>query len=199
MTWQPLKITFSSGVWLDFDALLGTLAVFYDEIALPYPYGHVRGGEQFWSGGPDPVQLDLQDAYDEWRERNRPLFEAGILKILPPPVTRTAMPTDLATALDRVMAAGVIDPVAFYRGDFALAVHAVYAHKPSPEVFVAGAKVPTTEQVTAALVTSLLQYQIPVLGDLRVDEILEVRERLRDVKRGFADLCLPNTRYVLQP
>src|SRR6266852_2575047 len=87
MTGDPrkLSVTYLSGIYVRDPTVLSTLAVFYDEIWLPHPYGG------FDKQG---IKFNVQTGQDReaartcyWSWDWHPLFDAGILRTIPRPVT----------------------------------------------------------------------------------------------------------------
>jgi hypothetical protein len=85
-----------------------------------------------------------------------------------------------------------------YEGIFALAVNALYAHKPSPEFFMADPAETDTARLAGVLVQSLFKYHVPQLTTLNAEQILEARYQLRQFKAGFADYIYELTHEVDQ-
>jgi hypothetical protein len=148
-----LSITYSSGLSLS-GSDLATLATYYDEVWLPYPFNwdpesHVI----FRPVGDQPdfrATISLyQEDYVAWKRKNALLFEAGILKILPPPYEMDEpRPPGLRDALrvllsDEIRERGVISSLSVVSGVAALAVHTLAGKKPSPEIFLAGSDIQT--------------------------------------------------------
>ena len=68
------------------DHVLKHLAVFYDKIYLPHPYGLSSSTRVLWSNWEMKFQDDRdygQDHFRKWKERNQYLFDAGIVETLP--------------------------------------------------------------------------------------------------------------------
>jgi len=68
------------------DHILRNLAIFYDKIYLPHPYGLSEDTRALWSNWEMSFQDDLDYGYShyrKWEERNAYLFEEGIVEILP--------------------------------------------------------------------------------------------------------------------
>lgn len=67
-----------------------------------------------------------------------------------------------------------------------LALHNADIHKPShTELFFSDPSDTRTSQLALSLVQSLFHYKIPHLQELNSEQILEVREYLKDTKEGF--------------
>jgi hypothetical protein len=239
---RVLSGTYSSGVF-PAHSVLSTLAVFYDEVWLPYPYGFDWNGVKFWSerydleaaaklrrhsrfeselspGIEDPPVLikgellgwgdtrdpssELMVARHNWKRLQDEydlLFEHGIIRTLPPPISSAEeVPEGFRQALVQrlgyptkqkyIVAEDVIS------GHVALAIHALYSHKPSPELFISASRLyprhrldqindTTTINLAGMVAESLFSFLVPRLGDLHPEEILEVREYLKDTKQGF--------------
>lgn len=221
-----LSVTYSSGVICHEPDFLSTLAVFYDQIWFPYPYGLDRKGVVWCSGPPgfDNELAIVQERYEQWRAQWELLFKEEILCTLPmPKELEGGMPLELRDETMNKLGYRIDPrPTAFIDldmlcGRIALAIHALYTDKPSPELFVTipGLELwlldlpanplqhdeakrvdfqmgtnsinTSTTEITNLLVNSLFEYHIPKLGALTADQILEVRDYLANTKQGFTD------------
>src|SRR5207249_1171416 len=63
--------------------------------------------------------------------------------------------------------------------------HIFCPHKPSPELFISDQTDTRTSHLAFVLVQLLFQYQVPQIGTPNVEQILEVRDYLKDTKEGF--------------
>lgn len=200
---HSLSATYSSGLFHDALAspdVLSTLAVFYDEVYFPYPYGLDSEGPVFWRWeGYEPgvayppdsrVIPSVQELYvakeDEWKL----LFEQGIFNRLPPSISSSQdLPEDftknLMSQLGYPEEKGAWSTVDLITGKFALALHAMYTKKPSPELFVSNPSDTSTMRLAGFLVQSIFRCVVPHLNALNAEQVLEVRELLRDTKEGF--------------
>jgi hypothetical protein len=93
---RKLSITYSSGL-IPPPELMSTLAVFYDEIWLPYPYDLDQDGIQIFpvfnrmaeinaKSGAYKIRLEARNTYRQQRERWYLLFNRDICRILSPPL-----------------------------------------------------------------------------------------------------------------
>jgi hypothetical protein len=179
---QQLAATYSSWPleWRRGDDKLSTLSVFYDKVFLPCPYFFDAELPAFWHTDEDDAykkQRDtLQSAFFEWKETIRPLIQHGIIEFLPSdfqisdaPQQATSVWSQLRTLSDNDLEAP----------DCALALESDMT---------SGAFAFDTSRLAAVLVDSLFSYRVPVLSKLTADQVLDVREHLKDYKAGFAEL-----------
>lgn len=187
-----LSITYSSGC-VPGRNVLSTLAVFYDEISLPYPYGYDPDGIYLWrKTRPENSRAltDMQSAYLRWRENWSELFEHNIFQTLPPPISSSKEASGFGETIKTNLGYSKEMEGHFYTSDIisgkvALLVHALYGDKPTPELFVANPQDRGTSRLAGFVVRSLFNYQVPQIGDLNAEQILEVRDLLKDTKEGF--------------
>jgi hypothetical protein len=66
-----------------------------------------------------------------------------------------------------------------------IGMHRVRQDKPSPELFISDPSDTCTSRLAGYLVHSLFQYYVPQLDTLNAEQILEVRDYLKDTKEGF--------------
>lgn len=184
---------------MNMNGMLETLIVFYDEVWLPYPYFLDPESPILWSVIVPANMHDqylrtteiIHSEYEKWRREWKPLFDVGIVRQLPPPLKNVdEIPRGFADAMKHTLGTTQghrlsISPL--LSGEFALAIHALYGSKPSPEVFISNPRDTSTHRLAGFLAYSLFQYTVPKLESLRPDEILELRESLRDSKEGFVD------------
>jgi hypothetical protein len=71
--------------------------------------------------------------------------------------------------------------------NLSLALHAAYARKVDPELFISDPADTATSRLAGFLVRSLFKYRIPQLQALTAEQILEVRDYIKDTKEGFVD------------
>jgi hypothetical protein len=173
---RKLSITYSSGICIRKPEVFATLAVFYDQIWLPHPYGF------------------------EWGA----LFIQGILQTLSPPIPPGNLLADFKTvkadcqrALSQLY--GKLDAASeglhppYNMGvtkeleDVLLGLHAAYAKKLGPELFISDPADITTSRLAGLLVRSLFEYRLPQLPALTAEQILEVRDYIKDTREGFID------------
>jgi hypothetical protein len=196
---RPLAITYSSGITCGNPANLSTLAVFFDRISLPYPYEWDPDAIHIANVEGDKIMASVQEDYVTWRSHWKLLFEQGILQTLPPAITPDSVP-DAYDGLFRCLRAmespkatnqsersKTVSNYQLAIGSVQLAIHAAYARKPSPELFMSTPADLRTERLAGFIVRELFSYQIPKLQSLHPEQILEVREELQDTKEGFVD------------
>jgi hypothetical protein len=196
---NPLSsITYSSGVLCEKPDILSTLAVFYDEVWLPYPYNWDPGAVVLWDYKPTQASLlARQERYTDWRSQWQPLFDQQLLHTLPPPIKPGEYPSNFSQEvwekLEDKIGAGIYADGEYcastwdiVTGRLAMIIHALYARKPSPEFFVSNPQDTSTSHLSSVLTRSLFQYRIPQLEALRAEQILEVRDYIKDTREGFA-------------
>jgi hypothetical protein len=206
---RQLSCVYSSHVYVD-GADLATLAVFFDEIWLPYPYEVDPDGlglPGFKDAGIEGIGTymlaGVQKEFREWKQTVKPLFDEGVLRTLPPPIrTADECPSDYLDVLHTKVARqslprGKVSMWDMALGKPAMAIFAAYSSKPAPELFLQPSwrkrsptksrSAPDTRTVHLAshLAISLFNYQVPQLQSLTADQILEVRNFLRNEKEGF--------------
>jgi uncharacterized protein YjbI with pentapeptide repeats len=70
-------------------------------------------------------------------------------------------------------------------GSYALAIHSLFVNKPSPELFISDPTDIRTSRLAGFLVQSLFDYKVPQLQVLNAEQILAVRDYLKETKEGF--------------
>src|SRR6266566_2062137 len=144
---RTLSVVYSSGL-VAHGMLLATLATYYDEVWFPYPFNcDPDANLKFTPEGDQPALRETlewqQRDYVDWRSRYALLFDERILRTLPPPfeiggplpanhLSRISALCDDPPRDDKVSSMSV------FMGTAALAVHHLYAQKPSPEIFIRG-------------------------------------------------------------
>jgi hypothetical protein len=211
---RPFSCVYASRLSIPPDDL-ATLAVFFDEIWLPYPYDvdpeaiGLPGFEDSEGVGLGTFFLHtIREEFRAWKENAAPLFNEGVLRTLPPPVqTSDAWPAHFLHQLHKSgmgegfgfgttreeLLDGKIRHWDIALGKPALATYAAFSPKPAPELFLESRMVKgrdtgletSTPRLATFLARSLFQYQIPQLAPLPADEILEVRNLLAQEKEGF--------------
>lgn len=174
---RKLSITYSSGL-IPPPEIMGTLAVFYDEIWLPNPY-------------------EAQAFIVKQRDQLTPLFANGILRVLPL-LDREFINRTIYTfeRIDRETGWRVFSQQPEYvskREEIdkeykiakVLAIHSLCAEKPSPELFLSNPTDTSTSRLAGFLARSLFDYKVPQLQALNAEQILEVRDYLKDTKEAF--------------
>jgi hypothetical protein len=150
-----LSITYSSGLRLS-GPDLATLATYYDEVWLPYPFNWDPNASVIFHpvGNQPSFQEALalyQNDYLSWRSQNALLFEEGILKTLPPPWGEEGPPPKVWEELESMMGkreSGHISSAKVATGLAALAVHILAAKKDNPQIFLHGSELRETGYTT---------------------------------------------------
>jgi hypothetical protein len=233
-TSQKLSITYSSGL-IPPPEWMSTLAVFYDEVWLPFPYDldfeHHKKYPLYYNlnkmmayrGYFTSIEYlpSAQKCYFEWKNEWNALFDNSILRnidirkfshhkmsiiniarslvkergaeleaiTLEPFNAIVEQEPDWAKDVmneimdsDREMVLGDLE-------EYALKLHAIFQRElhyhPIPELFISDLSDTRTSHLAASLVHSLFQYKIPKLQILNAEQILEVRDYLKDTKEGF--------------
>jgi hypothetical protein len=203
---RTLSVTYSSGIYIRKPEVLSTMAVFYDQVWLPYPYGFEKEGIWFRRDTFSGLQSHRQfrDDIYSWTAEWGPLYDQGILRTLPPPIP----PGDIFSAGKEVVAnrEGALNQIYGklidqYEGihvpysvgvteeieNLSLALHAAYAHKVGPELFISDPTATASARLAGFLVRSLFEYRFPELQGLTAEQIVEVRDYIKDTKEGFVD------------
>jgi hypothetical protein len=202
-------VTHSSGEQeqVDRTGVLETLSVFYDEIWLPYPYGFDRNGPVLWAISGDAAQYSQQqnaptmmyEEYEKWLVQYELLFKQGILRILPPPIQSIdEIPSGYGEAVRNKLRREDLNLFTLLSGELALAIHALYSPKPSPELFPfapdpSQSRDTSTSRLAGFLAVELFRYRIPTLGTLTAEQILEARDQVKPTKEGFVDYIYEKT------
>jgi hypothetical protein len=202
-------VTYSSGEQekVNRGGILETLSVFYDEIWLPYPYGFDRHGPVLWAISGDAAQHAQQqnaftmmyEEYEKWLVRYESLFKQGILRILPPPIQSIhEIPSGYGEAVRSKLRKDELNLFTVLSGELALAIHALYSPKPSPELFPfapgsSQSRDTSTSRLAGFLALEFFRYRIPTLGRLTAEQILEAREQVKSTKEGFVDYIYEKT------
>ncbi len=192
---KPLNIVYTSDVIIRDPSLLATLAVFYDKVYLPCGYDLDPDAPTLvrWPMKHlDDLEM-LQKGYTRWKERWG-LLEAGALEILAPAFQGDAgEPIDLQ---DRILnELGIRVPFFassdVFEGRVALAVHALFARTDAPEFFLRKPGSTDTDHLRGILATSLIQYRLPLIGELAPEQLIRMREDAEQHKDAF--ICYLNT------
>lgn len=153
---EALTIKYSSDVYIMDEALLTTLALFYDKIYLPYPFVCDPEAPRLFHcpprnwGEEEIVQTD----YMEWKEKYQLLFKEGVLVNEPCPFEEGKVPDDLhRTLFDKMYSPSreqlrilsrrdpnrsplTVDD--FFSGKVTLALHALHTSLEVPPFFFKG-------------------------------------------------------------
>ncbi len=199
---------------------LSTLAIFYDKVFLPAPIGmdeyttpkswsYDEWIERLPAGGSKGKTIGQAEAsvvmtvglgsFEDWRNKNRSLFDANVLEFLPIPDKIT---DDLSDELKRQVWSKLNESspqkyrqipevpstvFAHFDGTLAFAVHTVCGRSEGREIYLPDNNDRSTERLTGLLAISLFQHYVPVLRSLTAEQILEVREYVQDTREGFTD------------
>jgi hypothetical protein len=206
---RPLSCVFSSRLYVP-DKEISTLAVFFDEIFLPYPYSvdpdalELPGFRDAGNVGIGAIMLEaVQEEFRTWKEHYKVLFNEGVLRTLAPPIKGSdRLPADYLDAVHKgtysaSLGRGKVSHWSIALGEPALALYAAYSTRPAPEFFLerdqwmpaVRRSQPELDTSTARLATllgkSLFNYQFPQLALLPPEQILELRDFVRTEKEGF--------------
>lgn len=220
---MAFEITYTSDLY-PHSSILNTLAVFYDKIYLPHPYGVSNSCRQLWYNWEWKFVEDLdyvQQRYARWREENDLLFREGVIEQLPDLFELPgAVPDEIGNEIIRRFGTDHLDNYIFTRDDLeqkrvrmgknfivdghlALALHFAYAKEPAPEFIwepdlrffsgwehlsAANRKAPTTstESIRNQVLVALLSYNLPLIPARAIDEVLEIRRKYEDERKGFS-------------
>ena len=204
---RKLSITYSSGL-IPPPELMSTLAVFYDEIWLPYPYFIKTDGTPYFFEKPELSHVrelddlramsDLAKIYTDWDNKFRLLVDKEIIRTIQGiDAIDIPIPQDLSIPDPLVLKAFNIfskrysskdtDHIVMNTSmlDVILAINVLYNRYPAPEIFIPDPLDTNTSRLAGLLVNSLFQYQVPQLQVLNAEQILEIRDYLKDTKDGF--------------
>src|SRR5258708_31933976 len=112
-----------------------------------------------------------------WKTGYKLLFDEGVLRTLPPPLTEAGdLPGEYLDVLHRrsyseSLGRGKVSLWDIALGKPALALYAAYSRKPAPEFFLESQDAPDTSTfaLSASLGRSLFKYQFPQLAFLTPD------------------------------
>ncbi|MEH6433476.1 hypothetical protein [Massilia sp. DD77] len=182
---------------------MASLTVFYDQIWLPHPCDlSPRGTKNLASvfrqiAGANYEIPNLQAARDRYAAACgvwQPLFDAGILKIMPPfeilagllGDNDTISLTDYADWHMRLPK----EASRFERGvsqleSLILALHRLDAKKTHPELFISNPNDKSTARLSGFLNQAIVAARIPMLATLDANQILDLRESVNQAKDGY--------------
>ena len=169
--------------------LLATLCLLYEKVSLPHPYEHDPSCEAVMLLGYENERyLEIERKnYLAWKSENHELFKVGALEVLPSPISVADMPKDLERALilqlgpDRRRLGS--DDVLY--GRVALAMHALYARPSYPDFALFDGSAPSTGAIVAGLRGAIFRRYVPMMTELRPEQILELREWTAKYRQGF--------------
>jgi hypothetical protein len=177
---SKFNIVYASGLTIQDSSLLTTLSVLYDGIYLPHAYDldpEARPLIRWPMKHLDDLEM-LQNRYSSWKERWKPLFETGVLNVLPAAFPfQNDEPPDLQ---ERLLAElGIQVPFfgssAVFEGRVALAMHALFAKTKDPEFLLRKPGATDTDHLRNALAVSLVQSRLPMIRAMTPEEILRIR------------------------
>jgi hypothetical protein len=212
MTRKPYEIIYSSDITIEDPYELSSLCVFYDRVVLP----HVSDSTV------DEISFDLSDTHQTveilrelskghfpkrvegwhnartWDERNRILFDKGVIVRLEPPRGESqAFDEDLffdMSAEDQLVTLTRMknweldisgdEPMLAIRPD--IIQHLCRNDLSSPELHVCGGQPASREVMKFLEAQSVFSYVLPKLKELEPEEILRIRESVEARREGFA-------------
>lgn len=222
MILNPLTVVYNSGLQIDDPFFLSTLAIFYDRIILPAETSRDSNGIILHSGYHGHewrifdftwTQAPSKDAFDEplklWEQRNKPLFEHGV-------ISRLASPDRLLMELGKDNLIRLMEYInkiwnrperhtdPYYQSfsrflgtdannvpDNRLVYMDMYFHRlrqdvTLPSIFAVPNKEIQREQYKSLMAQSTLKYLLPKFSELEPEQILEMREVVADHREGFS-------------
>ena len=144
------------------------MAVFCDEIYLPHPYGFANEGVLHTLPPPIPYGDILADKTVISNRKNS--FNMIYGKLI-----------DEYEGMHPYHSVGVTKDLE----DVSLVLHATYAKKMGPELFIENSQDTSTSRLASFVVKSHFEYYVPQLQALNADQILEVRNHIKDTREGF--------------
>jgi hypothetical protein len=190
MARQDLKVVFASALTIRDPSLVSTLAIYYDKIYLPHPYDldpDARPLMRWAMKHLDDLEYE-QKQYVGWKERWRPLFDAGVLEVLPPAFgAADEEPQDLQERLLQELGYSVpfFGRSDVFKGRVALALHALFSKTADPELIMSRPGATDTRHLRSTLATSLIRYRLPEVGELTAQQLLRVRTETQGDKQAF--------------
>lgn len=194
---RKLEITYSSDLTIKDSELLATLSVFYDKVYLPYPYNCDPDAEPLigmLNVFTREVLLKEPDVreYVSWRSKYKILFDCGIFESLPPAVIRHSplwteeQEQEVMLALGAAVRANsskAKESGFELRNLIARVIHASFTKKPCAEFFTTS----STAALAGLIVHPLFCYSLPRLAQLSGEQIIEIRDLVKDTREGFID------------
>lgn len=216
------RVVYSSGVNIWDPSYLSTLCVFYDEVLLPAcdenssreviefsrPAGSTEGFVVTAIALENmPVKTDngvmmVEQIFTTWQEKNKPLFEAGVLSRIPkfhsdelflnltPSANEWKAIYNLLLDIPFKMKGSGRTSKGDEREHIYLwqdhVLHLVRDDLTSPSIFVANERHHNREKLKGLLAFAAFQFLLPKLSELHPDQILEVRERVAATREGFS-------------
>jgi len=184
-------LTYSSDLIIRDHGILSSLCVFFDKIYLPHLSTEHAGiflRVTDCDSEPDVDFFDWPSAgeyHHEWDRTHTPLFANGLLTRLPPVARNVEIGDDaLQTIIDQLSP----NVTGFPRRLYFLTriVHHLRPDHLAPHVIDAATNEPTRDGYNWLMAHESFSYFIPSLADLTSDQILEVRNKVADTRKGFA-------------
>jgi hypothetical protein len=205
-------IIYSSDITIENPHELSALCVFYDRVVLPHVAERDVGSITIQlsdthltykalrtlSKGRLPPEQGLWATAQTWDEDNRVLFDEGVIvRLNPPPSGLENFEEDLFFDMDAeeqllTLAKIKIWEIAQVEGDVILSLrpdivrHLCRDDLRLPELHVCGLQPASREIMKFLEARSVFSYFIPELGELNKDQILKVREKVKDTREGFS-------------
>lgn len=182
---------------------MASLAVFYDEIWLPHPCDLSPSGAKNLKGlyrelcGKDheiPQLEAAQAKYESECEQWSTLFDEGILKTMPPfERFQSILGDDNTMSFSSYISwferlpkeAKPFTNGTHHLESLVLAMHRLDAIKKYPELFISNVHDTSTTRLSGYLNDAIITCRIPVLTSLNSDQILEIKEKVKDSKLGY--------------
>jgi hypothetical protein len=209
---HPHEVVYSSGLIISDPITLATLAIFYDSVALPSLHTdeyiacvHPREIEEMWQiryatitfryTGMDGSEYMKNEEFEHWDQRYHELFLAGALLRLSSPSllfehSESLLGKELSSLCPDVLftqnllTATNMDLLFIH---LAQVEHLLRTDTFSPSVFLPSSRRSTREILKAFQAEEIFRAFLPaVRGDLPPQEILRLREQVRDTREGFA-------------
>ena len=182
---------------------MASLATFYDEIWLPHPCDLSSNGVKHLAAiyreltGTDGEFPNLQAAQDQYAAKCQSwklLYEEGILRTMPPfERFRGMMQADGSMSFKDYAGwfkrfpkeAKVFAHDAQHLESLVLALNRLDARKLHPELFISDPADRSTARLAGILNSAILACRIPVLASLNAEQVLELRQAVRDSRSGY--------------
>ncbi len=196
----PYNVIYDSDLIIRDRSTLASLSIFYERVCLPWMPPELvqtfyrlrqscgRDGllavEVVGIHAPEHGEFQLN-----WDNEMRTLFQAEVLKRLPPPIEPSFDFKDekeLAAALEGLTPNLSVDKTALRMFYAARVVHHLRADLNAPRLFQIGGSPIDREVLKALLAQHAFSYVVPAIQSLEPDEILRVREKVRDTREGFS-------------
>lgn len=209
MVEKTYQIIYGSNIIIRNAVELATLCVFYDKTLLPHASRessrrHVGYG--FFIEFPETVAGKKvgNELFDAWSDRYQILFDEQVLERLPPPVWNGTPPDGVLQTIDPSERLSVFTRVPIQSrfeidSDIPgkpmlsvslipqdLALHFLRKDLQLPQVFIGDGRRPSRELLVASEAKVVFSYLLPALSVLEPEQILEVRDKVKDTREGFS-------------